>query len=500
MHFVFVSTTAATPVRAASKGFGVVFQDVDEEGLTQIEFFKGRTSQGVFSPPVGGHGVQSFLGVVLDTPQVSRAVITLGDAHVFNLFGEPGDATSPSGLEAEGDELVTTDDFLYGEPVCTRTLGAVASPTIVAANGDVVCLKGTTVNGCVLGHPGSVVIILNAFVAGNVTTTGADGLWVCGSTVRGSVTAQNPTGFVRIGDFANEDGVGCDPNNIRGNVSVLNGQGGFQVSGNQVGATSPSPTTAWATSAPRRRRPCPPPATTATRSRATPSAASSRACATSPASPTTATPTSSRARSTASSSWLTRPMRTSRTLLAAALARRGPVCRSGAVTKPTFTVLTEQVFWRTGTTMNGSILVSAGGGLIVHSGRVTGNITAVGASYLELCDSTVRGAVTNQRPDGFIHIGDAGNGQLECAGNTVANSVSVLSGEGGYIVGGNTVGGDVTVNDNVGLSVPPVPYEIGGNTIGGSLTCLRNEPLPTDSGYPNIVTGTINCDLGGQNS
>ncbi len=228
--FVLASTRGTTPIPAASKGFGAVFLDV-ESANTTIEFFHGTTSLRKDIVPVAGHGESAFLGVVFDSPVVTSVLITLGTARIFDF-----PPVSAGGNENEGDDLVALDDFVYGEPMCTRTYGAVVTPTVVASTGDIVCLNGTTVNGSIVANPGSVVVMNNGFVAVNITANGAAFLSVCGTTVRGSVTAQNTTGFVRIGDAANDDNLNCGGNNIRGDVSVLNGRGGFEVGGNQISA------------------------------------------------------------------------------------------------------------------------------------------------------------------------------------------------------------------------------------------------------------------------
>jgi hypothetical protein len=228
VHFVQASTPGTTPIPAATRGFGAVFLDV-ETPTTTIEYFKGALSLGKYTVGQAGHGQSSFLGVVFDNPVVTSVVITLGTAKIFNF-----PPVSAGGNDKDGADLVAADDFVYGEPGCTRTIGAVLSPTVVASPGDIVCLNGTTVNGSVQAGPNSVVVMNGGFVTGNVTTNTAAFLSLCGTTVRGAVTAQSTSGFVRIGDAQNDDGIGCLGNNIRGNVSVLNGRGGFEVGGNQI--------------------------------------------------------------------------------------------------------------------------------------------------------------------------------------------------------------------------------------------------------------------------
>ncbi len=170
----------------------------------------------------------------------------------------------------------------------------------------------------------------------------------------------------------------------------------------------------------------------------------------------------------------------------------------GAVLKPSLSVVNGQVVCLAGTTVNGNVSVSPGGALKLDNGYVSGSIVSTQAAYLWVCGTTVRGSVTAQSPTGFVRIGDLSNDDgLGCGGNNIRGSVSVLGGMGGFEVGANQIGANLTVNDNVGTSHVSTEYEIEGNYVGGALTCLRNQPLPEDDGKPNTVVGVVNCALEG---
>ena len=89
---------------AVTNAFGAVFTDVDLAGVTGIEFFdiKGR-SLGIYYADVADAGL-SFIGVLFDSPIVSRARITTGNA-----------ALGP--VDGGGVDVVAMDDFIYGEPL-----------------------------------------------------------------------------------------------------------------------------------------------------------------------------------------------------------------------------------------------------------------------------------------------------------------------------------------------------------------------------------------------
>ncbi len=132
LSFVLASAPATAPVAGATRGFGVIFVDVERANTTNIEYFNGAVSLGKFFVPAGGTGQAEFLGVVFNSPIVTRAVITLGTAQIFNFTNNQLTAglpdQTPSGI-ADYDQ-VATDDFIYAEPVA-----ATAAATAVAFGG-----------------------------------------------------------------------------------------------------------------------------------------------------------------------------------------------------------------------------------------------------------------------------------------------------------------------------------------------------------------------------
>jgi len=92
-----------TTRRAAVRGFGAVYTDVDRRENTAFQYFDRRgRSLGTFAVPAAPEGL-SFLGVVFDKPIVARVKIEYG--------------SGPLGPADSGDyDAAVMDDFVYGEP------------------------------------------------------------------------------------------------------------------------------------------------------------------------------------------------------------------------------------------------------------------------------------------------------------------------------------------------------------------------------------------------
>lgn len=123
----FVIPGSTTP--AAVRGFGAVFTDVDVDGSTTIEFFRGNESlrkDAVAS--LAGNGSLSFLGVDFGENIVTRVRITAGAVALG-----PDDVT-----QGGGSDVVVADDFIYGEPV-------LVTPSIAGLLGNLQALRADVV-------------------------------------------------------------------------------------------------------------------------------------------------------------------------------------------------------------------------------------------------------------------------------------------------------------------------------------------------------------------
>src|SRR2546426_2016331 len=106
VDFKLVGTTT----NGLTKGFGVVFSDVDRAGSTRIELFDAAGVRIANLEAPAGAGTQqfSFIGAVFDAPVIARVLITSGDAALSATITD----VSAGGTT----DLVVMDDFVYGEP------------------------------------------------------------------------------------------------------------------------------------------------------------------------------------------------------------------------------------------------------------------------------------------------------------------------------------------------------------------------------------------------
>jgi hypothetical protein len=103
---------AGSTVPAVVTGFGSVFEDVGRAHSTTIEYFDaaGNSLLKVAAPRRSDDNGQSFAGAVFASAIVARVRITAGDTP---LGADALDNVKGAGQKRD---LVTMDDFIYGEP------------------------------------------------------------------------------------------------------------------------------------------------------------------------------------------------------------------------------------------------------------------------------------------------------------------------------------------------------------------------------------------------
>ncbi len=103
-------TVPGTTTPATTRGFGVVFSDVERQGAASIKLFDkdGRSLGQRHAPPASDAAGFSFVGMIFEDPIVARVEITSGQAGlgagVFDLS------------DGGNRDLAIMDDYIFGEP------------------------------------------------------------------------------------------------------------------------------------------------------------------------------------------------------------------------------------------------------------------------------------------------------------------------------------------------------------------------------------------------
>lgn len=146
-------------------------------------------------------------------------------------------------------------------------------------------------------------------------------------------------------------------------------------------------------------------------------------------------------------------------------------------------------------TVTGTVTVGSGAQLLMANTTLNGSVVADGASAVAICNSSITGGVLVDGSTGFTIIGDGGAESATCGGNQIAGNVNLVDNLSGIDLGGNTIGGLVTVTNNQPkpgsvLTAQDAVVEIDANHIGRNLSCANNVPAPVNDGLVNSVAGT----------
>src|SRR5215211_1237174 len=103
----FMVPTLSSTTPALTRGFGVVFTDVDTAGSARVQFFDraGNELLSLAAPTAPGSGGLSFVAATLpDGPGIARVRLTSGSTPLA------------AGATDGSSDVVVMDDFIYGEP------------------------------------------------------------------------------------------------------------------------------------------------------------------------------------------------------------------------------------------------------------------------------------------------------------------------------------------------------------------------------------------------
>ena len=130
----------------------------------------------------------------------------------------------------------------------------------------------------------------------------------------------------------------------------------------------------------------------------------------------------------------------------------------------------QSVLLASGSTVSGSVTVNAGGSLVVDGAKITGSLTASGATLIRICGTSMTSpTITNTT--GRVVLGDD-DGPTACDGNKISGAVTITGGHGAVEFDGNTVTGSLTITGNSGTLPPPDSGTVDavGNKVSGKVT------------------------------
>jgi hypothetical protein len=159
-------------------------------------------------------------------------------------------------------------------------------------------------------------------------------------------------------------------------------------------------------------------------------------------------------------------------------------CLAGKITGPVVVASNQEICLGPTAVVSGGVTVNPGGSLDVEGATVKGPISETQAGSTRICGATITGAVTVNQASGAVWIGDGS----DCAGNAINGAVVVYAAQGGVLVMGNYIVGQLTMDANAGGEVAAydnvtsgivVGFNTGGvivtgDTDGGSLTVVQN--------------------------
>jgi hypothetical protein len=107
---------------------------------------------------------------------------------------------------------------------------------LTVGSGQSLCLvSNDTVKGSIkVGTGGALFVAGGSSISGSISSVGATAVSVCASTVTGGASIAASTGFVLLGDGADDATPACGPNAFGNSLSLTGNQAGIELGGNTV--------------------------------------------------------------------------------------------------------------------------------------------------------------------------------------------------------------------------------------------------------------------------
>jgi uncharacterized repeat protein (TIGR01451 family) len=184
--------------------------------------------------PTGPPGPQAPSGTVsfyIDGSATPFATVALtgNQASMVTTFGGGGHSVVAI-YNGDGNYLASTSSAATFMVACDQTITGVHSSLIVTSG--TTCILNATITGGISVTKGAVLDVENSTVNGSISANAPAGMRICGSHT-GTITVSKATGFVLIGDPANN----CTPNSVAGSILAASNTAGLVIVNNTVSGT-----------------------------------------------------------------------------------------------------------------------------------------------------------------------------------------------------------------------------------------------------------------------
>jgi hypothetical protein len=182
-----------------------------------------------FPNAIGPTGTVSFF---IDGSATPLATVPLvGNTATFVTTFGGGNHTVVARYNGDGNYLASTSDAATPNVPCDRTITGTFSSLTLTTPGSV-CVLGAHISGGISAGKGVVLDVENSTVSGSISTNGAAGARICGSST-GTIVIAKSTAFVLVGDPANN----CPANTVAGSILATSNTNGLVIVGNKVSGT-----------------------------------------------------------------------------------------------------------------------------------------------------------------------------------------------------------------------------------------------------------------------
>jgi hypothetical protein len=226
-----LAATASVMVTPAPTTTTVTAQPSNAKFASPVTFTATVAPSGANASGVTPTGTVSFY---LNGSTTPIAVVPLGPAGTagFTTAGlGAGTNTVTAVYSGDTNFLASTSSAPATATVaCDHTVTGPHRGSLVLGAGST-CILDTTIQGAVIIRAGASLDLESSTITGAIIATGgASAVRMCGSSAS-SVTVENATGFVVIGDPTD----GCPANTLSGSLTLIGNTGGVQAIGNTVG-------------------------------------------------------------------------------------------------------------------------------------------------------------------------------------------------------------------------------------------------------------------------